>query len=181
MENKLLKQSDIDSLVSELAAKTQPPQPAAPAAPAESPPVHTAEPTPDGAPLAPAVKEISLQQAKQQASSGVTKEQYDLLVSLNDKLVERIQRMENKIQRLEQLEKMKAGGGGIGVTTQQYNEMTTSVQQLNQQIANISARLQGTLGYDIYHTFECEKCGTHEHVATVFRCTQCGHQNWRGW
>jgi len=59
--------------------------------------------------------------------------------------------------------------------------VTRRVLELGQEIKTISAKLQGTLGYDVFHTFNCDHCHSKETVSLLFRCTQCGHQSWRGW
>ena len=101
--------------------------------------------------------------------------------SLNAKLVERLSRVEAKVQKLEQYERVKSGIGIVPVSSQQFQELVKYVQKLSEEVKGISAKLQGTPGYDIYHSFKCDRCGTQEQVATVFKCTNCGYESWRGW
>ena len=180
MNDKLLSQSDIDSLVSGLAGKEQAVPKKETAAPASIAPGVTSQP-PEGAAAIPMVKEVSMQDAVPKRQSQLSASSPELSSSLNAKLVERLSRVEAKVQKLEQYERVKSGIGPAPVSSQQFQELAKYVQKLSEEVRSISVKLQSTLGYDIYHSFKCERCGTQEQVATVFKCTSCGHESWRGW
>jgi hypothetical protein len=97
-------------------------------------------------------------------------------------LSQRLSRVEAVVGRLEQLEKEGAGATTMPqVSPAELQAVLKLVHDVSQEVKNISAKLQGTLGYDIYHSFKCDRCGTQGLVATIFKCTGCGHQSWRGW
>ena len=93
-------------------------------------------------------------------------------------LEERLSKMEEEIRRLADIEKGMADAQAL---SREVQALMKCIQELNTEVKNISTKLQGTLGYDIYHSFKCEKCGSHRLVAAAFRCTSCGKQGWRGW
>lgn len=55
------------------------------------------------------------------------------------------------------------------------------VQELSEEFKKVLVNLKGTPGYGIHNSFVCEKCNEHGAVATVFKCTKCGKETWRGW
>ena len=180
MNDKLLSQSDIDSLVSGLAGKEQAVSKKETAAPASVTPSVASLP-PEETSTIPAVKEVSMQNALPREQSRVSASSTELMSSSNAKLVERLSRVETKVQKLEQYERVKSGIGTAPVSSQQFQELVKYVQKLSEEVKSISVKLQGTPGYDIYHSFKCDRCGTQEQVATAFKCTNCGHESWRGW
>ncbi len=202
MDNNLLSQADIDALVSNLgAAAPPPPKPAAPPAHAAPPPAQAAPPPVQAAapqrPAAPAaaaptpaqasadptnfaVKKMSMKIPEGGEPETVNTSIIDSLTTQNNKLQERINRLETKVQKLEQLEKVRTGFVSH-VNPQHVAELEKKVAQLTEAVQKTMGKLQGTLGYDIYHQFTCEKCGAKEQVSTVYKCTHCGHQTWLGW
>lgn len=180
MSNELLSQSDIDSLVSGISEKKQALPKAKMATPAGAVPQGIIQASEETSAI-PAVKEVSLQDTASGERNRVPEVSPESLNSLNTQLAERLSRVETKLQRLEQSERVTAGAGTAQVSPQQLQEVVKYIQKLSLGIRDISIKLQGTLGYDIYHSFKCDKCGTQERVATVFKCTNCSHENWRGW
>lgn len=194
MDNKLLTQSDIDSLVSNLSA-----QPAAAGAekpapsPASAPPPATPKKEEAAAaaggvvPAAGAdsptkyqMKKASLRHPEQVEDADADSKAIATLTTQNNKLQERITRLEVKIQKLEQMEKVRSGVIAP-ISPQDFQGLDKKVEQLTEALQDINLKLQSTLGYDIYHQFTCEKCGAKENVSSVYRCTSCGHQTWLGW
>lgn len=193
MDNNLLSQADIDALVSNMGATSPPPAKATPAPIAASPSVNAvpqpspsapaAQATPASQPIAPtnfAMKKLSMKDPETGEPETVSTSLIDSLTTQNNRLQERINRLEAKVQKLEQLEKVRTGFVSH-VNPQQVAELEKKVAQLTETVQKTTYKLQGTLGYDIYHQFTCEKCGTKEQVSTVYKCTHCGHQTWLGW
>lgn len=193
MDNNLLSQADIDALVSNMGATSPPPAKAAQAPVAASPSVNAvpqplpsapaAQVTSPSQPIAPtnfAMKKLSMKDPETGEPETVSTSLIDSLTTQNNRLQERINRLEAKVQKLEQLEKVRTGFVSH-VNPQQVAELEKKVAQLTEIVQKTTYKLQGTLGYDIYHQFTCEKCGTKEQVSTVYKCTHCGHQTWLGW
>jgi hypothetical protein len=185
MNDKLLSQSDIDSLVSSMASKEQPASEKGEELQSGGarPPVSQApatQPTEESAGT-PSVKQVSAKEVTAQTRSGTQSASGEAANDASAKLMERLKRLEAKVQKLEQYEKVRSGIGPTPVSAQQYQELVTYVQKMGEEVRNIMAKLQGTPDYDIYHNFKCEKCGTQQQVAAVFLCTCCGHKSWRGW
>jgi len=101
--------------------------------------------------------------------------------SLNVTLLERLKRVEDKVRRLEQLETVRSSAVSPQVSSRQFQAMVNYVQKLSEEARDIATGLQGTPGYDLYRTFQCENCGGREQVATIFMCTACKQASWRGW
>jgi hypothetical protein len=194
MDNNLLSQSDIDALVSNMGAASPPPPkpPAPPAQEQAAPPAPAPAPPPAAAPQAPpqpqesaaptnfAMKKCSMKEPEGEEPQTVSTSIIDSLTTQNNKLQERINRLEAKVQKFEQLEKVRSGFVSQ-VNPKHVAELEKKVTQLTEALQKINYKLQGTLGYDIYHQFTCEKCGAKEQVSTVYKCTHCGHQTWLGW
>lgn len=189
----MLSQSDIDSMVSSMSPDTAPakkpetkPEPPAappPAAAAEQPPASpeiAAQPAPGGGPTKYKMKQASMRRPEEVIDVGADEEAIATLTAQNTKLQEKVARLETKVQKLEQMEKIRSGVIAP-VNPQQVQTLEKQVKQLTEVIQGISLNLQGTLGYDIYHSFTCEKCGAKEQVSSVYKCTHCGHESWLGW
>ncbi len=196
MENKLLSQSDIDAMVNSLSSKPDAPAapapaPAAPAKKAEATPAPApapaaaatakpASPPPGDAPTKYAMKKASLRHPEREEDAEDEGEAIAALAAQNKSLQEKIARLEAKVQKLEQMEKVRSGVVAP-VNPQDFQELNKKVEQLTELLQAMSLKLQGTLGYDIFHLFTCEKCGAKENVSSVYRCTSCGHETWLGW
>jgi hypothetical protein len=86
-------------------------------------------------------------------------------------LVNRIELMEKRLTAIE-----------AEVTREKENTVVNKqIQMLAEELKRISVNLQNTPGYGIRRQFKCEKCDDQGTVATMFRCTKCGHESWRGW
>jgi len=184
MADQLLSQSDIDALVKDMAGKSEG-SPGGGKADAPKAVAREASQSFEEASPPTTVTEVSLRGVVSQEPSRGRDVASESVGSLEAKILDLTQRLsavEATVGRLEGLEKRMAGSANAGqVSPEQLQAMVKRIQDLGQEIKNISARLQGTLGYDAYHTFKCDKCQTQGVVATVFRCTECGHQTWRGW
>ncbi len=128
-------------------------------------------------------REITLQDAPTPAPEpDAQAEEITSLKAMVAELVERLSYVEATVGRLELLEKERGEAPRpAGVSAEYLQPIVKRVQELSGAVSNISSKLQGTLGYDIYHSFQCEDCGTKGLVAAVYKCTSCGHQSWRGW
>lgn len=97
-------------------------------------------------------------------------------------LEQRLGRVETVIKRLERLESVMGGAEGIAhQSPEELQAVIKRVQQLSEDVRIISAKLQGTLGYDVYHSFKCDSCSSQGTVAISLKCTKCGRESWRGW
>jgi hypothetical protein len=96
-------------------------------------------------------------------------------------LTKQLAQMGSALKRIELMEK-KAADLEIKITKNKESLDTAQrVQELNEAVKKISTNLKGTPGYGVRHTFNCEKCSDHGHVAVMYRCTKCGHERWYGW
>jgi len=99
-----------------------------------------------------------------------------------NEMSQRLTQLETTVVRLERLEKTVASSGNNNqISAQQFQDLMKRVQDLSQEVKNMSTKLQGTLGYDIYHSYKCDKCSSQGLVSTAFKCTKCGQISWRGW
>ena len=95
-------------------------------------------------------------------------------------IISRLENLEKWVRRIETLEQRVAQlSNSDGGNPDQ--SMAKQIQTIGAEVKQISSRLKGTLGYGAYQDFKCDQCGTEHTVATVLKCTSCGHQNWRGW
>jgi len=96
-------------------------------------------------------------------------------------LTKQLGQITGALKRLDAVEK-KLGDLTAKVENNRESAQTAQrVQKLNDELKKIPVNLKGTPGYGIKHTFDCEKCSDHGHVAVMFRCTNCGHERWYGW
>ncbi len=183
MGDKLLSQSDIDSLVSGLLVQVSA-SPRAKAEPAAGVVSHKVSQPSREVSASPPVRQASSPDAtpKGQPRVADTPPQSDSSPGTNvADLVERLSRVETTVKRLEQLEKGGASAGAGQVSLQKVQAMAKRVLELSEEVKSISAKLRCTLAYDVYHSFKCDSCSSQGLVATVLRCTKCGHESWRGW
>lgn len=183
MENKLLSQSDIDSLVSDLSAQSPSPPPPAKKGddtPLPAPASVEKPAAPPDIPTKYALKKASLRHPERAEDAECDSEAIATLTAQNTKLQERITKLEVKIQKLEQMEKIRSGIVAH-VTPQDVQGLNEKVEQLTTMLNGMNLKLQSTLGYDIFHLFTCEKCGAKENVSSIYKCTSCGHETWLGW
>jgi DNA repair exonuclease SbcCD ATPase subunit len=103
---------------------------------------------------------------------------------LNAKIAEltkQLNQIQGAIKSLDGIEK-KLGALTAKVENNKEPAQTAErVQKLNDELKKIAHNLKGTPGYGIKHSFDCEKCSDHGHVAVMFRCTRCGQERWYGW
>lgn len=184
MGDTLLSQDEIDSLVSDLAEKEEASPKAEAAPPADTPPRGPGQPS-EEVPPAPVAGGPSPQGPPDAGRFVVQEANVDPVSSLQATvldLAQRLSRVEAAVEKLGGLEKERTGAATAAqASPAQLQAIVKRVQEVSQEVRSISAKLQGTLGYDIYHSFKCDSCGTQGLVATTFKCTACGHQAWRGW
>lgn len=134
--------------------------------------------------VGPKLKEVKLHELKVSREPEPDIVLNDSLESLNltvCKLAERLNEVQAMVQKLDRAKSWAANRQDEICTAVQFRQLVERVKQMNQRISEISTKLQGTVGYDTYHQFKCEKCGGEGLVATPYRCTRCGTQTWRGW
>ena len=177
MVDKPLSQSEIDSLVAGLTSKKNPPPRVQTNSAAEK---KSVSPSPVTEPVISRVKQATMSDMDETAGiEHLDPDSKDYYNNNLDDLTRRLNRMESAIISLRQIN--KALNDQLNVKPEDFGEMVERVKDLGSQVKTMSAKLQGTLGYDIYHSFECDKCGTQGYVSTVFHCTKCGGESWRGW
>lgn len=189
-DNKPLSQAEIDSMLSKLAAKEA--VPAKSKAQKASVSVSSSQPSEQVSPApavvlasAPAAKKLpetivapSLQTSSPEVFAGAVS---TLQTGMNE-VSQRLSQLETTVVKLERLEKTVASNESNNqISVQQFQDLMKRVQDLSQEIKHISNKLQGTLGYDIYHSYKCDKCASQGLVSTAFKCTKCGQISWRGW
>ena len=189
-DNKPLSQSEVDSLLSQLSIKGAPPSKSQTQMASESAPSsqHSKQVSrapaiaPTSAPAAKKLPETNIAPVVQTRSSEASHGPVSSLQTGVNEMSQRLSQLEATVVRLERLEKVVASGGNNNqISAQQFQDLMKRVQDLGQEVKNISAKLQGTLGYDIYHSFKCDKCASQGLVSTAFKCTKCGQISWRWW
>ena len=108
----------------------------------------------------------------------------DLLNILNTRVAELTKQLNSMgvaLKRMEMLETKITELEAKVAQPQESPATTQKVQQLTDEIKKMMTNLKGTPGYGIRHSFTCEKCDDHGHVALQFRCTSCGNELWYGW
>jgi hypothetical protein len=162
MSDSLLSQQDIDAMLKEYGGSAPPPPPKrkpAPPPPLASPAATAPASTQAAAPPAAAPVVDAVSAAKLQA------------------IDDRLSRLESMVEKLSQAAP-NPNEANDGLT---LNMVARRVQELSSEMKNMTGKLQATLGFDIFHTFNCDKCRSKGTVSLLFRCTTCGHQSWRGW
>jgi tetrahydromethanopterin S-methyltransferase subunit G len=185
-EGKVLSQSDIDAMLSTAQEEPAGPKKTASAVSEEKPP---AEKKP-----APAAEQVPVEKPAEEAPavkpSGESKSQEVLTVELIENLestladlVKRLGTMENAMERLDKLEKQveENSGASPAVQSEELEEMKSEVQDLSEQMDEISGNLKYSLGYGVGKIFQCKHCESKELVALHVKCTDCGEETWLGW
>jgi hypothetical protein len=168
--DKSLSQSEIDSLISGYTTKDLGPKELAVAEKGDEGPL-------------PNVKKVSLQDIGDRFTSPSQGVSGDALAAINLKLAEmsdRLGQLELKVAKIASQSDNPVAKGNYA-SASDLKQVVAQVQSLSDELGGIVPKLKGTLGYDAYHTFKCDNCGSTGTVATVFKCTSCGTQNWRGW
>ncbi len=184
MGDKPLTQDEIDSLVSENLPRKQ----SIPKAEKSSPSATISRPisqSREEASAIPAVREISQHDSPPPRQVVAVEGPSGPVNSPGTNVTELAQRLDGVEAMVRRLERPEGGIGGAGVIAQQSSEklqtVIKSVQQLTEEVRIISTKLQGTLGYDVYHNFKCDSCSSQGAVAISLKCTKCGRESWRGW
>ncbi len=194
-DEKVLSQADIDALLSS----------ASPELPASNSEVPAATATKTRAPkTSPAAKSQSSKSAATTAKGETTaKKEPDTLPGTEVKPyqqkskkpaeVDTLKRsLEDVARRLEKIESVIAQMGQVEKKmARQITELSgkgpdkgnvyQQVQDLSEQMDEISDNLRSSLGYGAAKLFNCCECGSSGTVAIHVKCTQCGEENWMGW
>ena len=102
--------------------------------------------------------------------------------SIVDDLAKRVGRIEKVLGGLDQLQKTVIEANDIiRQHPQDFQSAVNQLQELNEQVEDISVKLRSTLGYDIGEIFQCNCCDSKNLVAIRVKCTDCGQENWWGW
>lgn len=184
MGNKPLTQEEIDSLISANPPKEQ----ALPRTEKTSPSTtisRTVSQTREEASAVPVVRKVSRHDAtpsQQVVAPGGPSGAVNSPGTNVTELEQRLGRVETVIRRLERLESVMGGAEGMAhQSPEKLQAVIKRVQQLSEDVRIISTKLQGTLGYDVYHNFTCDSCSSQGAVAISLKCTKCGRESWRGW
>ncbi len=129
----------------------------------------------------PETKTPSKQAARPEPKPEVSMEVVNGLNAKIAELTKQLNQIQGAIKGLDGIEK-KLGALTVKVENNREPAQTAErVQKLNEELKKIAHNLKGTPGYGIKHSFDCEKCSDHGHVAVMFRCTKCGQERWYGW
>ncbi len=85
-------------------------------------------------------------------------------------LTVRLLKAERKIVQLEQNKPVQQGGA-----------QSKDLSRLEEQLENMSMKLEATPGYNAANLFTCSSCGTSGKIASPIKCTHCGQEGWWGW
>jgi hypothetical protein len=181
MADKLLSQADIDALVSSLSSNKTALKPASAAPPVSVPPAPQKSAPPATRPPAASTPAAPAAVNKPRPAAVVAPDNNNLINSKLADMAKQIAQLSAIVKRVESLEDRIAGLEARIASENESSEVNQKVQQLAEELKRISQNLQNTPGYGIRNSFKCEKCHEPGHVATMFRCTQCGHESWRGW
>jgi len=97
-------------------------------------------------------------------------------------LVKRLGKMENAMERLDQLEKKIEQVSALAEQSpQNLQTLTNQVQEFDDQLEEISENLRSSLGYGAGKIFQCKHCDSKGLVALYVKCTGCGEETWLGW
>ncbi len=108
----------------------------------------------------------------------------EMVNTLNAKIAEMAKQLNQVGAALKRLEVLERKVTEIETSLAKNREILATVQKvqrLDEEIKKISINLKGTPAYGVHHKFTCEKCNDQGNVATLFRCTKCGHERWYGW
>lgn len=102
---------------------------------------------------------------------------------------EKLKALENSILTLSQLQHENIGASqqvselktAVQNLSQHLQQLMTQVQATAQEVKVIKKGLEGTVGYAIKDTFECQYCGSQGYVVGLVKCTDCGEEDWWGW
>ena len=204
MADQLLSQADVDALVASL-TKNEAPKAVPPLAskPAPVQPARASVSVPVSAPASnptPAAKPAATPQPIRAASStsvpnpasrpsparvqAKPEADNDLVNALNTRVAEltkQLNSMGAALKRMEMLERKVTELEAKATQPQESPATAHKVQLLTEEMKKIVTNLKGTPGYGVRHSFTCEKCDDHGHVAVQFRCTSCGNERWYGW
>ncbi len=128
----------------------------------------------------PKLREIHLSEIK----SSRTMTRAPLIQYPVESLLTRVIDLEKKLNAMQlKIEKTGNPGGPASGNSaaKELNAIVERLETLDARVSEIRGKLQGTLGYDIYHQHKCDKCGSEGYLAAVYKCTNCGGQSWRGW
>jgi hypothetical protein len=169
-EEKVLSQSDIDSLVASLPEKpraaattSSPVTPEKPAQPKASAPVPASQPAVESPPT----QTISSSElADLQNTVADLAKQIGKLADTKQKLTS----LENRVEQFTKLIK------------QQIEDIDTKEQRINE----ISIRMQEVFQnqkskYELQDYFQCDSCKSKGTVAFMVKCTHCDKEQWLGW
>ena len=203
--DKVLSQAEADSLISGFAVKTPDP-PANAAKPAERPTIkpvfppfipaarpvggqpaqpatrQMAKSSPSDEPALPNVKEVSLNSLRPAPAEkpAAPPDNVTEMTFRIDELTRRMAILEDRLtQQIAVIDMARLTTPEIN--PEKFEMFSNRVEEVSESIKIMAACVQATLGYDVYHTFQCAKCGSKGYVATLFKCTKCGGESWRGW
>ena len=97
-------------------------------------------------------------------------------------LAQRITKIETAMGRLDQLQKTVTEANAIlRKQPRDFQSVVNQLQQLSDEVEEISQNLRSTPVYDMRQIFRCNVCDSHGLCAIRVKCTECGRENWWGW
>ena len=129
--------------------------------------------------------EVEVKTSKQQ--SGMSPEYVTRLESLEHSLLSICQIQQDytrdpDLDKIPKLEKELAKANDLIETLSgQLQNLQNKLQNATEEISRARNKLNGTWGYDIQNSFECQSCGARGHVVGLVKCSECGDEDWWGW
>ena len=97
-------------------------------------------------------------------------------------IVRRVVKIEGALSTLEQLEKMTTEAKALAKQTpQESQDIANQLQEIGDQVEDMSVKLCSTPTYNIAGLFRCNSCDSEGLVAICVKCTECGREKWWGW
>jgi len=154
-DNPTLSQEDIEALISESFHEPEPLPGQAPAQVPQTP--QASQPAP------PRVRAEATTAGRPITGSDLTG------------LIERIDRLEKALSRIEGSEQ------AIRLLQAHVDIVSKESSALVAQLGDIPQHMRGTMGYRLREVFGCGSCGAKGTVASRIMCTSCHKESWWGW
>jgi chromosome segregation ATPase len=170
-DEKVMSQADIDAMVAVAPEKEAVPEEAAPTAA-----------TVEAAPTAKAKAAPATSTSREVRQAPAAPAEDESVQSMVADLAQRVAKMEAAMGKLEELQKTVTDANAIlRKQPQDFQAVVNELQEVGDQVQEISEKLRNTPVYDMRELFQCNVCDSHGLCAIRVKCTECGRENWWGW